>query len=167
MPDKPAVTTILDKIEARMVNITTGNGYNVTVKAGNITRAKLTPFKGYDLPALTFWSTSVLNEKNAYNSDVREIQLFIEIHDQTRDEPFTDVVERLAADGVTALNRAAAKPKVSDDPSYDLGNTVEDIIFNGYDYLIGEGQSPWCGVLLKFGIQYVTESFDMTTYSRS
>jgi hypothetical protein len=75
------------------------------------------------------------------------------------------VAEKLAADVVTALSRSDKNPKVSDDPSFNLGDTVSDVIFNGYDYEIGEGQKPWCGALLSFTIKFSTSIFNMTTYS--
>lgn len=164
MPDTPAVTAILDEVEARMGNIATANGYNFTQK--QIQRASLTPWRGIDLPAINIWATGTINERNAYGGDEREIALFIEMHELTRDEPFIDIAEKLAADGVTAINRATGAPAVSDDPSYDLGNTVMDVILFGYDYIIGEGGEPFCGVLLKFGVKYLTESMDMTNYNR-
>ncbi len=284
MPETTAVTAILDEVEDRMGNITTANGYNYTLK--RIDRAMLKPWRGIDLPAVNIWATNVSNEKDAYGMDRREIQLFIELHTLTRDENFIDVAEKLAADGVTALNRranatsgtsksatgpvedmsaetdvafkisvdadsvetvtcvwtgatsgtlvaaqmqtqiqvlggskagvtvvfragryvitssttgvsssvvvtpgatlsctdelkigvavagalevsgAVAAPTVAATPSYDLGDTIEDVIFQGYDYVIGEGQDPFCGALLKFGLTYLTDPFDMINYAR-
>lgn len=283
MPATPAILELLDIVEARLGNITTANGYNYTVKT--VERARMTPFKGYDLPAINYWGTSVANTKDAYNNDERELRLFVEMHTTTRDGPFIDVAERLVTDGVTALNRAAtaiagksvgqdgaydnmstetdtkfkiatdgtaaaevtcvwtgaitgalvaaqmqtriralggnkvavtvefidgryvitsgttgaasavvitagatlncsdqlrlgvdnngqeylgaaAAPTVAAEPSYDLGNAVKDLVFDGYDYLIGQGQEPWTGVLLKFGVKYLTTSMDMINYRR-
>jgi len=48
------------------------------------------------------------------------LELFIEAHSLTRDKPFIDIVDLLAADIVTGLNRISTAPKVSDDPNYDL-----------------------------------------------
>ena len=158
----PAPTQILDEVELRLGNITVANGYYTTVK--KIDRARLTPFKGHDLPAINYWSTSLENERNAYDDDERSLNLFIEIHSLTRDHPFMDVADKLAADVVVSLNRADAVPKVSDDPSYDLGETVRDLIFKGYDYEVGEGQAPWCGALVRFTIVYRCDPYVMDSY---
>jgi len=159
----PATTTILDEIEARLDNITTANGHNYTVK--KVERAKLEPFNGYDLPAINYWCTSLSNERTVYNDDNRNLELFIEVHSLTRDEPFIDVVDKLAADVITALNRKTTAAKVSDDPNYELDSTISDLIFKGYDYEIGQGEKPWCGVLIRFTIAYQTGPYDMTTYA--
>ena len=159
----PATTTILDEIEARLKKITTANEYKYTVK--KVERAKLEPFKGYDLPAINYWTTSLSNERGVYNDDNRNLELFIEAHSLTRDKPFIDIVDMLAADIITALNRTTTAPKVSDDPNYDLNETLSDLIFKGYDYQIGQGEKPWCGVLIRFTIAYQTDPNNMTTYA--
>jgi len=158
----PAPTTIMTEIGLRLTNITTANGYNTTVK--KIEKARLEPFKGYDLPSVNYWSTSLGNERTIYDDDNRTLDLYVEIHDITRDEPFTDVADRLAADVVTALNRTHTAPKVSDAASYDLNSTVSDLAFDGYEYEIGPGQAPFAGALVKFTIKYRTDPFVMTTY---
>ncbi|MDA3834140.1 MAG: hypothetical protein PF495_12165, partial [Spirochaetales bacterium] len=66
---------------------------------------------------------------------------------------------------ITALNRATIAPAVSDTESFDLGGVVSDLIFNSYDHEIGEGQSPWVGVLVNITIKYNTDLFDMDNYS--
>jgi len=163
MATTPAVTTILNLVAARMALITTTNEYNYTIT--NIKRASLKPWKSEDLPAINYWSTGLGNVKNAYQDDERSIPLFIEAHTKTHDENFLDVASKLASDIVTAINRAAASPKVSDDESFDLGGAVSDLLFDGYDHEIGEGQEPWCGVLVRFTIKYKTSIFNMITYS--
>lgn len=158
----PAVNTILTEIGARLSLITAANGYNYTFK--KIEEARLEPFVGYDLPAINYWLTNVSNERNTYNDDDRSVELAIEAFSATRDETFTRVVSKLAADVVTALTRQTSAPKVSDTPNYDLNETVSDFIFDGYDYEIGEGQKPWCGAMLRFTIKYQTDPFEMVTY---
>lgn len=106
MADSPAVTQILDEVEARLNIITTANGYWFTFK--RIARGRLEPFKGHDLPASNFWGTTTANTKIAYNKDEREFRMFVEAHSQTRDDAFMDVAEKLVADIVTALNRLPA-----------------------------------------------------------
>ncbi len=158
----PAPTQILDKVELRLANITIANGYHTTVK--KIQRARLIPFKGYDLPCINYWCTALENERNVYDDDNRELSLFVEYHDLTRDDPFMDVADKLAADIVVSLNRADANPQVSDDPDYELGETISDLVFNGYDYEIGEGQAPWCGALVRFTIKYRCDPYVMDAY---
>lgn len=158
----PSVNTILTEIGARLSQITTANGYNYSFK--KVVEARLEPFVGYDLPAINYWLTNVSNERNAYNDDDRSVELAIEAFSATRDDSFTRVVSKLAADVVTALTRKTSAPKVSDTPNYDLDETVSDFIFNGYDYEIGEGQKPWCGALLQFTIKYQSGPFEMVTY---
>ena len=158
----PAVNTILTEIGARLSLITTANGYNYTFK--KVEEARLEPFVGYDLPAINYWLTNVSNESSIYNNDSRSIELAIEAFSATRDESFTRVVSKLAADVVTALTRKTSSPKISDDPNYNLDETVSDFLFNGYDYEIGEGQKPWCGALLQFTIKYQSDPFEMSAY---
>lgn len=158
----PAPNTILTEIGSRLANITTGNGYYYTVQ--KIVEAKIEPFQGYDLPAVNYWCTSLSNEKAVYDDDNRSLEVFVEIFALTRDEAFTSVVSKLAADVVTGLTRTSAAPAVSDTPDYDLGETVTNFIFNGYDYLISSGQEPWCGALVKFVVEYRADPFEMSSY---
>jgi hypothetical protein len=158
----PAATTILTEIVSRMSNITTVNGYNTTVK--KIELGKLEPFVGYDLPAVNVWPTNMLNTPLAYDQEQRSMSVMIEIHDLTRDDPFSTVVERLAADVVTAINRKTTLPAVSDISSNNLADTVTDLVFDGYDYQIGNGQKPFCGALVRFTVKYITDKNSMTTY---
>lgn len=158
----PAATTILAEIVARMGNIKTTNGYNTTVK--KIELGRLEPFVGYDLPAINVWPTNMLNTPMAYDQEQRSISVMIEIHDLTRDDPFSTVAERLAADVVTAINRKTTLPAVSDVKSPNLHETVTDLVFDGYDYQIGNGQKPFCGALVRFTVKYITDKNNMTTY---
>jgi len=158
----PAVTTILTEIGLRLANITTANGYHNTVKA--VSRGRLKPFKGYDLPAINYWSTGFQNERTVYDDDNRSLSVFVEIHSLTRDDDFLDVVNELASDVVTAIVRKDSAPKVSDTPDYELTDTVSDIALRSVSYEIGEGQAPWCGALIEFEIRYRCQPFAMDTY---
>ena len=157
-----AVISIMEIIEARLALITIGNGYNYTII--NIKRASLKPWKSEDLPAINYWSTGLNNSQNDYGGDLREISLFIEAHTKTHDEDFMDVASKLASDIITALNRTPTVPTVAGAASYNLGEVVSDLVFEGYDHEIGEGQDPWCGVLVRINIKYTTEIFNMTSY---
>jgi len=159
----PAATSILTEIGLRLSNITKANGYHNTVKV--VDRARLKPFKGYDLPVVNYWSTGMSNTRSIYNDDNRILSVFIEIHGMTRDEPFVDVADRLASDVVTAIARADSAPKVSDDADYDLTETVSDMILNEVSFILGEGEAPWCGALIQFDVLYQCSPFVMDSYS--
>ena len=155
----PINKTYLDVIDARLKLITTTNGYATTVK--RVERARLKPFKGYDLPAINYWPVNLSNNTDQYGMDTRESAIFIEMHSKTRDEPFTDICDVLAKDLVTALNRAPAAPKVSDDESIDLGGVVDGFDFQGFEYQIANGQTPFCGILAQFTMKYTTDLNNM------
>ena len=157
----PLNTTIYNEIEARLANVTTANGYGNEFK--RIERGTMKPFKSHDLVAVNFWASSVGNTNEKYTRDRRSIQVFFEVYDKTRDVPFMDICDLLAVDLVTGLNRTILLPKVSDDESADLGELVDKFTFNGYDYQIGEGQSPWCGILARFTVDFLTTSNNMIT----
>jgi len=141
-----------DEIEARLGNITIANGYTQT--GGKIARAKLTPFKGYDLPAYNIWATDIENSIDQYQLDTRSLQVYIEVHSKTNDEPFMDVCDRLAQDLIIGLNRTTGSPAVFDDESPDLGGICDNFIFLGYGYQVGEGQNPFCAILARFIVKY-------------
>ena len=149
----------LDEIDLRLKQITKENEYTDTIIT--VERAQLKPFKGYDLPAVNYWPTSVSNAVKDYDYDSREINLIVEAHTKTRDEPFTDVCDRLAADIITGLNRATKAPKVSDEKSLDLGDLVEGFNNLGYDYQIGQGQDPFCGIIMTFSVKFSTSITNM------
>lgn len=151
--------TILDEIEARFTNMTELNGYSENV--GKIKRARLKPFKIGDLPALNYWPTSDVVIEKTGNKETHELGVTIEMHTLTRDEPFTDVSFKKGADIVTALFRSTTSPLVSDLPSYALGGLVNSVLVTGVTPTIGEGQSPWCGVLVDAVIQYNTNLGDV------
>jgi len=144
---------------ARMANITTANGYSCNVIKAE--KARLKPFKSYDLPAVNIWCSRSQNTASEYNVDSRSLPIFVEIHDMTREEPFIDVAAKLAADVVTALSRKTTAPKVSDTPDLYLKELVEDLDYDGYDYEIGEGQAPWCAALVQMTARYTTDKNNM------
>ena len=61
----------------------------------------------------------------------------------------------------------AAAPAVSDIPNYNLNDTVERLVFFNYTYFIGEGQTPWCGVIIELGVVFHADPFDMYIYRGS
>ncbi|RLI66162.1 MAG: hypothetical protein DRO88_02530 [Promethearchaeia archaeon] len=155
----PLVTVFLDEIEARLKNITTDNGYFFTVK--KVSRARLKPFSGHDLPAVNFWPVNVESSQSEYGMDNRNLNIVVEIHTKTHDEPFTDTVDKLVSDVVIALDRNTSSPATTDPADSDLGGLIENFIFTGYDYQIGEGQKPYCAGIINFSAQFITESNQM------
>ena len=157
----PLNTTIYNEIEARLANVTTANGYTNEFK--RIERGRMEPFKSHDLVAVNFWATNLGSSRGKYNKDRRTIEVLFEIYDKTRDSEFMDICDLLAVDLVTGLNRTILAPKVSDIESPELGELVDKFVFNGYDYQIGEGQTPWCGILARFTVDFLTTSNNLTT----
>jgi len=161
---KPAATAIIDDIMTRMQNISVANEYANDIK--KIERAKLEPLNGYDLPAINVWPMSLTNSRSTMVSDERNLSVMIEAHDYTHDEPFSTVAESLAADIITALNRATSAPKVSDVINKNLNGTVSNCEIDGYDYEIGRGQKPFCGALVRITVKYNANKNDMYNYTK-
>lgn len=165
MGTTPSVLIILDETAARLGNITIANEYWYTIN--KVVRSKLMPFESYDLPAINYWPTGLSNVSEAYADDKRTLALFVEAHTMTMDDPFTDVAEKLATDIVTALNRTTAAPKVSDAANVDLNDTVEAFIYLGHDYIIGMGEDPWCGCIVRMNAVFHAAPFDMYVHTAS
>lgn len=155
---KPAVTTILDAMELRLKNIKKSNDYFVDVKT--VRRGSLEPFKGYDLPAINYWPSLVTQAANVYNDDTKELRIFVEAHALTRDRSYVDVADELAADIMHAVNRSDDDPEVTDSNSLDLDELVSDLAMDNYTYFIGEGQQPFCGVLVELVIRYSADTLN-------
>jgi hypothetical protein len=150
----PGTTPILNEIEARLGIITTTNGYNYTVR--NVDRGRVKPYKGYDLPAINFWSTTLRNEQETFEVDRRMLTVFIESRSLTRDEDFPDVSDKLFTDVMTALNRDTDNPAKTDPIDKDLGMDV-DLMFREALYEIDTSKDPWCGVLIELEIQFLSD----------
>jgi hypothetical protein len=154
MSAQTAVDQILDKIDQRLRMMTVARGYSQDL--GNIYRAKLTPFKNGDLPALNYWATGLISERK-FGKESHELSLNIEYYSRTYDKPFTDVAFDLAADVQVMINRAYTSPLVADTPSMALGGFVDDLFITSINPVIGEGEKPFCGVLLNITIKYQTD----------
>lgn len=148
----PIVTQILDAIEARLNKLSTARGYGVTPQ--KLLRANLTPWTVGDLPAINLWSGIDERVGAAYGLEQRRLSCFIEYHTLTRDSPFVDVAARLGADITVAINRATSAPLVADNPSTALGGLVSQVTVDSITPQIGEGQAPWCGVLVSLSVYY-------------
>ena len=154
----PVQLTILDEIAARLASITTANGYSMTAR--KIERARLTPFTAGDMPVINYWPAQDSIIERQYGKETHDLAITIELHDKTRDEPFTDVAFTRAADIVTALTRKTTAPKVSDTPDFALDGLIDVLLFNNTLPVIGEGQAPFCGVVVEVIARYKTANAD-------
>lgn len=158
----PVETQIMDIIGARLANITTGNEYFSTVQ--KIERARTAPFKNADLPALTYYySTDILVKPLNTSVEERSISVIIEYYDITRDSIFLDIASQLAADIKIAIERDLLAPKVSDQVSNRLGKKVMKLEYDSITPVIGEGQSPYCGVIMVLSVSYRIDRHDPFT----
>lgn len=154
----PSETQILNELEARAGNISVNYGYTTSVV--KIERSRLTPFEGDDWPQLSFWITSEATEADKYGGEENTLTIVVGYFDETRDDPFVDLVARLRADVLTALNRTTTAPNVSDNPSYDLGGLVASFNLTNTEFITGEGQVPWCGCFMSFTAKYMANMHD-------
>ncbi len=158
----PVPTQILDLVEPRLKNMTVLNEYSVDL--GKIERARLEPFKNGDFPALNYYVTGDILVKNINTAiEERTISLVIEYYDLTRDKIFLDLSNELAADVKIALERDASAPKVSDLVSHLLGKKVMKLEFDTITPAIGQGQNPYCGVVMVISITYRVDRHDPFT----
>lgn len=149
---KPVPTQIIDEMEARLGNIKTANGYFEDLF--KVDRARLTPWKGEELPAANLWGSVEERVDDGGGFQQYRLTVPVEIHTKTRDEAFTDLADKLAADVLVAMNRSTSAPLVADVPSMALGGLVTRIAMNSYTPIIGSGQKPFCGALIEFSILY-------------
>jgi len=148
----PVITQIMDAVGARLANISEVNGYNTTQK--KIERATLSPFKSGDIPALNYWYDADTRTNAGGGFEERSVDVLIEYHAKNRDRPFTDVAAELAADVWVALWRDVSAPAVTDPVSSKLGDLVSGMLLQEAQPQIGEGQTPYCGVLMRVSITY-------------
>lgn len=149
----PVQTQIMDLVEVRLKNIAETNGYFSTLE--KIERARTTPFKNGDLPAINYYYTGDVLEKplNTGNEE-RTLVLIVEYYDDTRDRIFLDLADELTSDIKISLERDPASPLVSDQVSNLLGKKVMKLEFDTITPAIGEGQSPYCGTIMLINITY-------------
>ena len=156
----PAEITILNEVGNRLLNnISTSNGYNNDFK--KVKRSKVTPFKGYDLPAINYYHTSIDVGKKIYKKNQVRMSLIVEVHSKTLDDDFIDAADLLVGDIVTGLFRDTDDPLLADDIDYNLGGIVQKLNYLGHDPFIGQGQEPFFGSMVKFEIEYQTNIGDV------
>jgi hypothetical protein len=93
----------------------------------------------------------------------RSVSIVVEFHTRTRDEPFVDTAYKLGYDILVAVNRASANPAVADQPSLRLGGLVSGLSLVSMIPAIGEGQAPWCGVIVTLSVSFTLKDDDLFT----
>lgn len=156
----PAVMQIITEIGARLAVMTTANGY--AYQAVRIDRARITPFRNGDLPAINYWPAFDELKDRKYRHETRTLDLRVEAYTVTRDDPFTDVAFDLGNAVWTVLNRSTAMPQVTHDWSPNLGGLLTAFELRQLTPVIGEGESPWCGCALSLAATYKVDSYDHT-----
>jgi len=137
-----ALNVILDEINTRLLRV---------AGIAKVTRARLTPFKDGDLPAVNYWINSDLIGTSQHGADNHTVTLSIEAYDKTHDRPFVDVAMELHAGLVDSLNK-----EIGGAYSPNLGGIIQALSVTDFTPIIGEGQRPWCGALLTCQVKYQT-----------
>jgi len=155
----PAEITIYDEIEARAGNINQTGGYHTTVQ--DIERSRLKPFIEGDWPKFSFWPVRAPQEDTDYGDEQHTMTIILGYFDKTSDEPFADLAARLKADVVTAMHRQTTYdaltgqgPNVAHNADYDLGGLVQAFTVISTEFVLNEGQAPYCGVLVECDVKY-------------
>jgi len=144
-----AIQDILSEVDSRLQTISKTNGDAVNIRA--VSRAKLTPFRDGDLPALNYWATDDAIEARDMGSELHALSIIIEAYDRTRDRPFLDVSVELYESVVAAIFRTT---QGIESPS--LGGLVQHLQIDSMQSIIGEGQAPYCGAIIELTIRYRT-----------
>lgn len=143
---------ILDAVENRLKIIKTVNGYSTNFL--RIKRATLKPFIDDDLPAINYWPQEDNQVVKGHGWVDRSLSIVIECYDRTRDRIFTDLAFEMASDVAIAMVRSPSYPNVSANPDLTMGDLVKSSQLLNVTPQIGEGQSPWCGVVLNYTLGY-------------
>jgi len=154
MSNIPAQTQIVNEIELRLKNITKENGYFSTL--AKIKRAHLQPFQSTDLPCINYWPNYDNLVQQLSGAELREFTVSVEFYDKNNERPLSDKAAELASDVKIALWRSKNEPKTSDKPNQKLGNLVDSFAITSIEPVLGEGPSPFCGVVVTITIQYRT-----------
>jgi hypothetical protein len=141
----PVQLQILDVIGERLA---------LSPNIAKVERARVIPFRDFDLPAVNYWADGDRLIERGGGWEERELSILIDARTKTRDRPFVDVAFELGADLWVALWRDTAAPAVADTPSPALGGIVTTLRLDGLTPMIGEGQAPFCGVVLAVTAAY-------------
>jgi hypothetical protein len=143
---------ILNAVQSRLALIKVSNGYSCNVS--KVKRATLKPFGEDDLPMINYWPEVDDQVLKGHGWVDRSLSIVIEFYDRTRDRVFTDVALELANDVAVAMLRSPTAPLVSSNPDINMGGLIRSSQLLTMTPQIGEGQSPWCGVVLNYTLEY-------------
>lgn len=159
-----AAKQLLDLLHPRLEQVTTMNGYALTMQ--RVSRAKLTPFDfRQDLPAINYWpaATTLFSDgpELGYGYQLRDLSLTIEAYNRTSDRPFTDVAAELAEAIEIAMLRATSAPQPTAPAEWLLSASSSNagyVFVDRITYATGQGQEPYCGCVLECRIRYKIET---------
>jgi len=158
---KTSQEQILDKIEERLRLIKAGNGYQNTID--RFKRERVTEFGGKDIPVCFYHGESDVKQEDEYGRNKRRLYVPITTFVRSRDYSYTDLAFQVASDIWIALNRDKTAPAVTDVVSPDLGGLVSSLSIDEITPIIGQGQSPYCGVLVIALANYFSDLYDPFT----
>lgn len=136
--------------------MTTANSY--TNELIQIKRASLQPMDKFDdLPGVNYYSSGTVVADSQYSTQYRDLNIVLEAYIRTLDNPFTDVASLLADEIETVLHRAPTAPLSTDSVEsllFSGSAAVGEIYIDEIVYAIGEGQTPYCGVVFTGRIRH-------------
>lgn len=156
-----AHTTVMDAIGNRLATITIANGHPFTLN--KLERARIKPWESYDYPAATYGLLNDSITRRNYGDEEHRVSIALEVHHASRDTNPSDLAATIAQAVVHALHRAPAAPLVSDAVSVDLGGLVTSLTVTGFEYAIGEGQSPIVYAVFTLEARYAAPYGDPNT----
>jgi len=149
----PAQLHLLNLVGDRLANISIINGYNFNIE--KIKREKISNFTGKELPIIFYWSENDTRLEGRTSTELRRLPVFIAAFFRTRDNIFNDDSLELGFDIYTALHRNPSAPNLTDESVIDLGcDFVDSMTVDEITPIIGQGESPFAGVILSVVIDY-------------
>ena len=156
-----AVQQILNKIEARLKNITIANGYNFDIaKVVKRFPFQALAFQTEDIPAIFFFPSGDTRIGAEYDIEKRQLTVTIGIYYSSSDGELIDLAEQIGSAIHIAIHRAISAPLMTDNPSSNLGGMVSSMNLNLKLPLVSEEQRPWYGAQFEYIIEYETVNGD-------
>ncbi len=120
-----AVQQILNKIEARLKNITIANGYDFdVVKVVKRFPFQALAFQTEDIPAIFFFPSGDIRLGAEHYIEIRQLTVTIGIYYSSNDGELIDLAEQIGSAIHIAIHRAISAPMATDSISSDLGGLV-------------------------------------------
>lgn len=152
---------ILSEIGSRLGNIKVSNGYFNDIPL--IKAETIGTISKSDIPVMFYWGETDVKIDQAYGYEKRSFEVGVAAFTRSRDDSFTMAAYDLAADIKTAVNRSTTAPKITDTASVDLGSLVDSLVVGEISPIIGQGQSPFCGVVTNLIVTYYSANHDSYT----